>query len=189
MKVSKLSLFLLFLLLLTGCANFQNIKRLSTNSKFVPDEINSPVGVTLTGVHHLGPHFMIRNFTVDGYFGGSVGEEGGGGSYVCCVMLPKKWRSSLVVEIEWNVLDFNENATMDEVQLDRERTVEKIYKAMVHVEKYEEPEGLYIHFYRKGGVRVVSSIWPPGNQNHPILDDVTSENIVNGILLSTKLVD
>lgn len=60
-----------------------------------PSSSNSSdfVGVTLTGVHHIGPELNIAEFYGDGYYSSNVGNNGGGsggGRFVCFVMLPKK---------------------------------------------------------------------------------------------------
>jgi hypothetical protein len=69
---------------------------------------NSITAVGLTGFHHLGPNFNISEFYVDGHDGANVGREGGGGGEVCCVVLPKKWRPGLVVELRWAVADWSQ---------------------------------------------------------------------------------
>jgi hypothetical protein len=86
----------------------------------------------------MGDNFEISAFYVDGYNGGNVSRTGGGGSNVCCVMLPGKWRRELVVELRWSVSD-----------LSKENEKEKVYKALVPVEKYDDAPGqLYAHFFR-----------------------------------------
>jgi hypothetical protein len=132
---------------------------------------NSFAGVGLTGVQHIGPNFNISDFYVDGYDGSNVGREGGGGRSVCCVMLPKKWRPDLTVELRWAVGDWsNENEAETDAGNNKSITFAR-FKARVPVEKYEIPSHIYVHFYSGGKARVVSSGVGSGNSKHPILDD------------------
>lgn len=129
--------------------------------------------VSLTGVHHMGDKFNIAQFYVDGYDGSNVGREGGGGSDVCCVLLPKQWRPGLVVEVRWSVGDWtNENRA--EIEAGNYRSVDGAgadYIATVPVERYELAEHLWVHFFTGGKVRVVSSMPGSGGPKHPIQDD------------------
>jgi hypothetical protein len=45
------------------------------------------------------------------------------------------------------------------------------YKAIVPVEKYEEPGKVYVHFFKGGKVRVVSGPFGYGSKEHPIQRD------------------
>ncbi|HWW05022.1 DUF3304 domain-containing protein [Collimonas sp.] len=132
------------------------------------DEDNfTPVG--LTGVQHIGRDFNISDFYVDGAGGGNVGREGGGGGTVCCVALPKKWRQGLTAEVRWAVGDWSkENLTETAIGNYKSVTSEGIYKANVPIEKYEEPEHVWVHFFAGGKIRIVSS--SPGSLSklHPI---------------------
>jgi hypothetical protein len=133
---------------------------------------NSFAGVALTGVQHIGPDYNIWDFYVDGYNGSNVGREGGGGSSVCCVMLPKKWRPDLTVELRWAVGDWSKEIPVETNAGNyKSITSEGVYKARVPVEKYEIPAQVYVHFYAGGKARVVSSGVGSGNSKHPILDD------------------
>jgi hypothetical protein len=134
---------------------------------------DSFAGVALTGVHHLGPKFNIAAFYVDGYYGSNVGREGGGGSNVCCVMLPKKWRPGLSVEVRWTVNDWtHENPS--EIEAGNYTSVAGAgmdYIATVPVERYEIAEHVWVHFFAGGKARVVSSMAGSGGPTHPIQDD------------------
>jgi hypothetical protein len=125
--------------------------------------------VGLTGVHHMGEDFVISEFYVNGYSGGNVGKEGGGGSNVCCVMLPKNWRPGLEVDLRWSVSDWsrqNEKETKAGIYTSVQWTN---LKAFVPVEKYEEGASqLYVHFFAGGRVRVISSPLGSESPHHPI---------------------
>lgn len=139
---------------------------------------NDMVGVSITGVHHIGPDFNITDFYVDGYDGSNVGRGGGGGRYVCCVMLPSKWRPNLSVEVRWSVANWSKEVKEEtKVGNYRSLTFEK-YKARVPVEKYTSAENIYVHFFSGGRVRVVSSSSGPRGSLHPILrDDIRAAEI------------
>jgi hypothetical protein len=132
---------------------------------------NDFAGVTVTGIHHIGPDFNIADFYVDGYSGSNVGREGGGGRYVCCVMLPSKWRPGLSVEVRWSVANWSKEILAEtNVGNYRSLTFQR-YKARVPVEKYISAENMYVHFFPGGKIRVVSSSSGPRGTRHPILED------------------
>ena len=128
--------------------------------------------VSLTGVHHMGDKFNIPQFYVDGYDGSNVGREGGGGRSVCCVMLPRKWRPGLSVEVRWAIDDFSRE-TPAEVALGNFDSVMGggTYIAQVPVERYEVAEHVWIHFFSGGKARAVSSSIGSWGSRHPIHDD------------------
>ena len=172
MKISRLLtrnwLLRLFVLALAGCALYWYVGS-------VREEIraDSFAGVDLTGVHHLGDKFNIAEFYVDGYWGSNVGREGGGGRSVCCVLLPKKWRPGLAVEVRWSVNDWtNENRA--EIEAGNYKSVAGAgmdYIAIVPVERYEVAEHVWVHFYARGKARVVSSAIGSWGSKHPIQDN------------------
>ena len=125
-------------------------------------------GVSLTGVQHMGHDFNISEFYVDGYYGSNVGREGGGGGYMCCVMLPTKWRPGLSVEVRWSVGNWSKLDRSQTVLGDYSSLTFEIYKAQVPVEKYEAAEDVYVHFFAGGKARVVSSMAGPEGPRHPI---------------------
>lgn len=128
--------------------------------------------VDITGIHHLGPNFNIDRFYVNGYDASNVGRSGGGGKNTCCVLLPKKWRPGLFVDLRWSVGDWSkENVAETEVGNYRSLSSAGAYRARVPVERYVEAEHLFVHFFPNGRARVVSSFAGRGNPEHPIQDD------------------
>jgi hypothetical protein len=127
------------------------------------------LGVTLTGVHHMGRDYTVDQFYVDSSFGGNVGRGGGGGSYACCMMLPEKWREDLTVVVKWSVSNWM-NANSAETAIGNFSSVKDVgnYIATVPIEKYENAGNLYAHFFPNGKVRVVSSTWGVLQDNHPV---------------------
>ena len=131
----------------------------------------SLAAVGLTGVHHLGDKFNIADFYVDGYNGSNVGREGGGGRTVCCVLLPKKWRPGLSVEVRWSVNDWS-HENRAEIEAGNDRSIAGLgYIARVPVDRYEKAAQLWVHFYAGGKARVLSSEIYSESKQHPIQDD------------------
>jgi hypothetical protein len=127
------------------------------------------VPVTITGVHHLGNQFTVDDFAVDGRWAGNVGRQGGGGSYVCCVLLPRKWREGLKVEVRWKVSDWT-YARQAEIDKSVYTSVKLVgnFRAMVPIERYDSPEALYVHFIEGGRARAVSALYDAVSVRHPI---------------------
>ncbi len=135
--------------------------RSSREDEFVPTDI--------VGVQHLGHDFNISEFYVNKYGGTNVGREGGGGGSVCCVVLPRQWRPGLVVEVRWEVADWShENRKEIEAGNFESVTTRGMYIAKVPVEKYETVGELYVHFFPRGRVRVVSTMYSTLSAAHPV---------------------
>lgn len=133
---------------------------------------DSFAGVGLTGVHHLGPNFNVAEFYIDGYHGGNVGREGGGGGSTCCVLLPKRWRPGLAVEVRWSLNDWSDEKPAETEAGNFDSVASGGgFIALVPVEKYAVAEHVWVHFYPGGKARVVSSMPGSGGPKHPIQDD------------------
>lgn len=169
-KKLVVSLFLPIASLLVSCIMFNACGIIRTAA----DEENEPIGVMLTGVHHLGPDFNIGSFYVGGSSGGNVGRNGGGASFSCCVELPRKWRPDMNVKIRWSVNDWSK-AVQREVAAGNYASITfEEFSADVKIERYDEVGGLYVHFFSGGKVRVVSSGYHVLNSKHPILQNDSS---------------
>lgn len=127
------------------------------------------IGVTVTGVHHLGPDFNIPEVYLNGGYVGNIGQDGGGGSFHCCAMLPTKWRPGLVAEVKWSVTDWRKE-NLEETDKGNYSSLITVgnYKATVPIERYEVPGMVYIHFFPNGKVRFVSTNTDPSHPLHPI---------------------
>ncbi|WP_207556557.1 DUF3304 domain-containing protein [Paraburkholderia acidicola] len=125
------------------------------------DDTQDRVPVGLTGIDHLADHLSVQAFSVDGTDGFQAGQ---GGRTVCCVTLPRKWRPDMNVTVGWNVTNWRDCKGND-------------YEVVVPVEKYGDPEQLWVHFMADGKVRVVSSAYgaekanAPGSK-HPVKDPI-----------------
>lgn len=135
---------------------------------------------SLVGVHHLGPDYLIHKFYINKSISDNISEGGGGGSMVCCISLPRKWRSTLVVDVRWEVHHII-RSTVPTVSETAE--LEGIYHAQVPVEQYTESGDFYIHFFPNGRVRVVVSPITSDGEQHPIRsgDAHASESATKGI--------
>jgi hypothetical protein len=111
-------------------------------------EKEEQVGVGLTGLDHLAEHLSIQEFTVNGTSGHKAGR---GGSTVCCVNVPAKWRPGITLKVRWGVTNWKRRAFT-------------FYEREVELEKYDELGPLYIHFLPNGDVRAVSSMFAAWGQ-------------------------
>jgi len=133
---------------------------------------DSFAGVGLTGVHHLGTAFNVAEFYVDGYYGSNVGRGGGGGRNTCCVMLPRKWRPELSVEVRWSLNDWSHENPAEIKAGNYDSVVGGgSYIARIPVERYEKAEHVWVHFFAGGKARVVSSGIGSEGPEHPIQED------------------
>ena len=98
-------------------------------------------GVGLTGIDHLADHLSVQNFWVNGYNGAQAGD---GGSLVCCVVVPHRWRSGLKAHVEWSVTNWKERTS-------------QAYKADVPIDQYDEVGRMFVHFLGNGQVRITLS--------------------------------
>lgn len=109
------------------------------------------IGLAMTGIDHLQDHVSIQEFSVNGSSGARAGK---GGSQVCCVMVPRKWRPGLKATIRWGVLNWRDRAT-DE------------YEAVVEIGQFEELGIFFVHFLPDGTVRAVVSDQGPRSPTYP----------------------
>lgn len=126
---------------------------------------NDRMGVSVNGVQHLGPGHLIHEFYVNKGYYSNVGKEGGGGSHVCCITIPRKWYPGLKADVRWEVHRIIKAADPAEPET---VAIEGRYRAQVAVEAYREPGELVIHFFPNGRVRIVVSSISASGVEHPI---------------------
>lgn len=127
------------------------------------------VPVDFGGTHHIGPNFSISEFYLNGANGFNVGREGGGGTSVCCVLIPRSWRPGLFVDLRWEVRDWTTENAAEIAAGDTRSMTFKHFRAKVPIEKYENPGQVEVHFFAGGKARVVVG-WPvPQELNNEIL--------------------
>jgi hypothetical protein len=130
------------------------------------------VAVDIDGMQHMGPNFNIAQFFLDGVNGFNVGREGGGGSSVCCVLLPREWRPGLSVDLRWGINDWSEEIPA-EISAGNYGSVTSggVYRARVPVEKYDATGTVIVHFFAGGKARVVVGLPGPDELSRAILPD------------------
>ena len=79
----------------------------------------------------------VLDLFVDEQWGGAVHAHSGGGSSVCCVLIPEKWRKDLVVRVKWQKNDDP-----------------KWYTATAKVPVYTETAGLQVLFLPNDEIKV-----------------------------------
>lgn len=111
----------------------------------------------------------IQEFSVNGQWGGNLGIGDGGGSNVCCVMLPKKWQPGLTAEVEWRRSDCgfrdpeNERCPSD---INKEWHF-KTLKKTVPIDFYDRPYGIYVAFLPNDEVKIYVTLAGLDNPEHP----------------------
>ncbi|AVR94273.1 DUF3304 domain-containing protein [Pseudoduganella armeniaca] len=125
--------------------------------------------VIVTPVQHMGKLYSVEDVYVNGHIAGGAGQAGGGGGMSCCVLLPEYWRPGLIANVTWTVKYWGlENIEETKHGIYKSIITLARYKAEVPVERYQDPETLYIHFFSDGRARVVASIYDPFDARHPI---------------------
>ena len=130
------------------------------------------IGVSYGGVNNTDKN--IVSVVVNGEGGVlDVTARGGGETDMCCVVIPKKWRSGLKVTIKWQEggtfqLDQNGNRLYNNgvpVVIEgpwKERTVD--------IPEYKEVGMFFIHFFPNDEIKVAVSRVFPGHPDYPIPD-------------------
>jgi hypothetical protein len=110
----------------------------------------SEVNVSLSGINYTDEY--ISDFLVNGYSGANVLPHIGGGSYVCCVTIPRHWRPGLSATVRWT-----KNYT----------EVSSWKQKIVSIPQYkpEEIGFIAVHFYTNDDVKILitkKSNWVSG---------------------------
>ena len=138
------------LLLLCGC--------------FEPEK--TPVG------YHAYNHTdkSIVSIIVNGQGGVAAATAHGGGSEICCINLPNKWRPGLQATIKWQE---DGNWLLDENGQELIRNGKRVYvpapwkERTVEIPKYDQPGNFFMHFLPSDEVKVAVSLYFPGHPQHP----------------------
>ncbi|MBK5549038.1 DUF3304 domain-containing protein [Pseudomonas sp. TH03] len=143
-SIRHISFLILGLLVLSSCSS-NRPKMLSTS---------------VTGYNHTSA--AINRFTVNGAVGPNLGPRIGGGSEVCCGMIPRVWTPGLRAIVEWEK-DPNSNSSAkwpplgtDEfrAQLKKHEANYSHHEATVEIPKYDVAGSLKVHFLSCDQVRV-----------------------------------
>ena len=110
--------------------------------------------------NHTGDY--IHQFYVDGAGGGNSRPYGGGGSFVCCISYPAKWRPGLSAQVKWTTSSGNPRDTGPEA------AVEHWHEKTVPIDKYDVLGGtLNVHFLPGSEVRLIISNKGAGAKDYP----------------------
>lgn len=95
---------------------------------------------SIVGINYSG--HPISTFLVNGYDGANVPAYGGGGGFVCCIAVPRRWRHGLTAKIQWT---------------EAVPGPEKWYEALVAIPHYQPDETSFfaVHFYEDRTVKVL----------------------------------
>lgn len=96
--------------------------------------------IELSGLNYTD--IAISSFSVDGHYGHSIFPNGGGGKFVCCVTIPKKWQVGMKVTVRWTEDDRLPDAWKERI---------------VHAPKYTKQDigAFAVHFYPDDIVKVL----------------------------------
>jgi len=110
----------------------------------------------------------IQEFYVNGAWGGGISIGGGGGSYVCCIMLPKTWTPGLSATVTWRRSDCGGNGPGNErCPIGGDTWHFKNLEATVPIEPYDRPYTTYVAFLPNDEVKIY--VTPMGllSSKHP----------------------
>jgi hypothetical protein len=139
-------------------------------SQSIPDRL----GIPIEGYNHTSA--AINHFDVNGNGGPNIGPFGGGGSQMCCVVMPRKWHPGLTVVVEWekdpNVGDSVNwpKPRYSDAWSKAAKTHQSKYthhRAIVEVAPYERLGAITLHFLPCNQVKVSADQTYPGIANHP----------------------
>ncbi|WP_200225627.1 DUF3304 domain-containing protein [Rubrivivax gelatinosus] len=126
--------------------------------------------VSYTAYNHTD--LGVGSIIINGEGGILNARAHGGGSEMCCVVIPTEWRPGLKATIKWQedghwVRDGNGNIVVKD---GRNQFVEGAWReTVVDIPRYSKPLGnLRIHFLPAGEVRAVVSFYGPTHPDYPI---------------------
>lgn len=155
---SKAMYILLILISLNSCKSFP----------YELDDEEGPLATFIIGVQHIGKKHTVPEFYVDGYPGGTLGEERTASAWICCVALSRKSKAVMTARIQWDVIDWSRSPS-GRVWTDYKNAIYLgPYQADVKIENGNESGFLFIHFFPNGKVRAVISNYPITNPLHPV---------------------
>lgn len=108
--------------------------------------------IELSGLNYTD--IDVSTFSVNGYYGFDIPPNDGGGGFVCCVTIPRKWHAGMKVTVRW---------TEDE-------RVPSSWKVQVlNVPRYEKRDiGMFVvHFYPNDVVKVLVTTKMAGHPEYP----------------------
>lgn len=116
------------------------LSALSTSLLLIACSERSIANIELSGLNYTNT--WITEFSVNGYSGHGISLNGGGGKFMCCVSMPRKWREGMKVTVRWTEDD---------------RVPELWKERIVDVPCYTEQDigAFAVHFYPDDTVKVL----------------------------------
>ncbi|PYY83148.1 DUF3304 domain-containing protein [Pseudomonas sp. TKO26] len=113
----------------------------------------------VTGYNHTSA--AINRFSVNGAGGPNLGPHEGGGSEVCCGVVPRYWVPGLRAVVEWEkdpdpdgYIKRDQYGQFDDVDYERHAANYSRHKAVVDIPRYDTVGVLKVHFLPCDQVRV-----------------------------------
>jgi hypothetical protein len=128
----------------------------------------------VTGYNHTSTN--INSFSVNGAGGGNVGPHQGGGSEVCCGMVPRNWTPGLRAIVEWETdpdpyayKKWPEKPYSDawRKRMAEQKQQNSRHKIVVEIPQYDVPGSLKVHFLPCDQVRVSAAGVSPDYPGYP----------------------
>lgn len=126
----------------------------------------------VTGYNHT--FSVINNFSVNGAGGANIGAHQGGGTEVCCGMIPRHWSAGLKAIVEWEVdpapsgaIKREQYGQLDTKDYERHAANYTHHKVVVDIPRYDVPGSLKVHFLPCNEVRVSATGITPGYPGYP----------------------
>ena len=113
---------------------------------------SSDATIDVSGLNYTDS--AIATFSVNGYEAHGIEKNGGGGAFVCCMVVPRTWRPGMKVKIRWT-----QDARMPGPWKER----------LVTVPEYTEQDiGVFVvHFYPDDVVKVLVTMKVIGHPEYP----------------------
>jgi hypothetical protein len=108
--------------------------------------------IELSGLNYTNT--WISTFSVDGYGGHGISPNGGGGAFVCCVNIPRKWHAGMKVTVRWT---------------EDERVPDLWKERVVDIPEYTKQDigAFAVHFYPGEIVKVLVTSKTEGHPDYP----------------------
>ncbi|WP_277589846.1 DUF3304 domain-containing protein [Pseudomonas chlororaphis] len=132
------------------------------------------LGAPVTGYNHTSA--AINRFTVNGAGGPNIGPHQGGGSEVCCGLVPREWVPGLKAIVEWEkdpdpyaYAKWPERPYSDAWNKRMEKAKQEFshHKVAVDIPRYEIAGSLKVHFLPCDQVRVSADNIKRGDPRYP----------------------
>jgi hypothetical protein len=112
----------------------------------------SNASIELSGLNYTDA--WITTFTVNGYAGHGISPNGGGGAFVCCVIIPRDWHGAMKVTVRWT-----EDDRVPDLWKERVVTVPRYTKQDIGT--------FAVHFYPDDTVKVLVTTKIVGHPEYP----------------------